>query len=110
MPDLPTRIRRYRKAAGLSQIALARALGISGPSVNEWESGKSRPSIERLPDLAQILGCDVADLVENRPDPLAAERAALMAATRDADRATLVLLAEIATRMVASQPKRTTDT
>lgn len=102
MSDISDRIRRFRTGAGLSQVALASALGIKGPSVAEWESGKSKPAISRLPDLAQALGCTVDDLLGTNDDPLAAERAFLIAATAGADRPTLVLLTEIAKRMVAA--------
>lgn len=36
------KIRRLREERGISQIALARACNVKQPSVNDWESGKTK--------------------------------------------------------------------
>jgi CheY-like chemotaxis protein len=41
--DLPEKIRTIRKLRGYSQEELARQLGVSFPTVNAWERGKSTP-------------------------------------------------------------------
>ena len=43
-------------------VELARALGLTQPSIANWESGKTSPSIERLPDIAKALGVTMEDL------------------------------------------------
>ncbi|MBQ7223383.1 MAG: helix-turn-helix transcriptional regulator [Erysipelotrichaceae bacterium] len=43
-----------RKKAGMSQVDLADALGISRQSVSKWETGESNPDITRLADLARV--------------------------------------------------------
>lgn len=50
-------IRVARTAAGLSQVALALAVGVSQPSVCRWEGGCNRPTIGawfRLCDLLEL--------------------------------------------------------
>lgn len=52
--DISAKLRAIRDARGLSQEELARQLGVSFPTVNSWERGKSQPyprhvhAIERL--------------------------------------------------------------
>ena len=45
-----------RKRAGMSQIDLADALGVSRQSVSKWETGEANPEIAKLPQLAAVLG------------------------------------------------------
>lgn len=39
----PRMVQRLRKRLGLSQMALARLLKVSGPAVAQWEAGNSKP-------------------------------------------------------------------
>ena len=48
-----------RKKAGLSQLDLADALGVSRQSVSKWETGESNPDITKLPALAKALGVSI---------------------------------------------------
>ena len=48
-----------RKKAGLSQAALAAAIGAGQSSVSAWESGTSYPSADKLPVIADTLGCTI---------------------------------------------------
>lgn len=41
--DWPAYLRAFRSRAGLSQVALANALGVSRRTVEEWEGGRNRP-------------------------------------------------------------------
>jgi transcriptional regulator with XRE-family HTH domain len=56
-------LRSAREMAGLSQTALAGALGISHDKIQKWERGASIPA-ERLRELARALGCRPGDLLE----------------------------------------------
>lgn len=49
------KIRQLRKEKGLTQDALAEALGISRQAVAKWESGQSAPATENLLKLAALL-------------------------------------------------------
>ena len=47
-------IKRLRLARGVSQVALARALGVTKQCVSNWENGNVLPSIEMLSCLADV--------------------------------------------------------
>lgn len=51
---LGEKIRRCRKAKGLSQQRLAEELGIQYQSVQDWERGKTRPSLDKVVRLCEI--------------------------------------------------------
>ena len=55
-------LRRARRAAGLTQRALAERLGYSEKSVSKWEAGHGLPSSELLPTLADLLGTRIDEL------------------------------------------------
>jgi transcriptional regulator with XRE-family HTH domain len=57
------KIRQARENAGLTQKQLAEALGLDQSAVSNWETGKSEPVINNLRRLADILGCNPADLL-----------------------------------------------
>lgn len=52
-----------RKKKGLSQEDVAKALGVSGPAVSMWETGKTAPRMPMLKRLAALYGCTVDDLL-----------------------------------------------
>ena len=52
---LGEKIMYSRKRAGMSQIDLADALGVSRQSVSKWETGEANPEISKLPQLAEVL-------------------------------------------------------
>ena len=58
-------IKSKRKKRGLSQLALAKRLGITQGAVSQWETGISTPSIVLLPKLASVLQCKIDDLLED---------------------------------------------
>ena len=58
------RIRELRKKANLTQSQLSKCLGIDTSAVSLWETGKSMPTADKLPDLAKILGCTIDELFE----------------------------------------------
>ena len=51
-----------RKAAGLTQVTLAQALGVSQSSIAAWEAGSYYPTADKLPASAAALGCTIDDL------------------------------------------------
>lgn len=56
------RVAELRKARGMSQTALARALDVVPATVAAWESGRNVPRTEMLPQLAKIFGCTIDEL------------------------------------------------
>lgn len=55
---------KYRKACNLTQIELAKALGVGKATVGMWETGDRKPDIIKLKKLASILGCTTDELLE----------------------------------------------
>lgn len=51
-------VKELRKKAGLQQKELAIAIGVSRPTVSEWESNKKDPSKDRLKKLSEYFGVD----------------------------------------------------
>lgn len=78
---LAERLRQLRKQAGLSQKALAERLGISGPAIAQWETGRHRPDLRWLPKLASLLNCQISDLRPDLLHPLAGTASSSVAAT-----------------------------
>ena len=57
-------IRDIRKESGLTQEQLAEALGVSQRSISRWETGKTMPDYSLLPNICEVLGITVAELLE----------------------------------------------
>ena len=51
-------VKELRKKKGIQQKELALDIGVSRPTVSEWESNKKDPSGERLQKLAEYFGVD----------------------------------------------------
>ena len=63
------RIKKARLAAGLSQKKVAETLGVSAPTVSEWESGKKFPAGKNLLELSRLLSCSTDYLLGQSNDP-----------------------------------------
>ena len=57
-------IKKRRIELGLSTSQLAEYLGVTRQTIENWESGKKKPSIDRLPFLAVELNCTLDELFE----------------------------------------------
>ena len=53
------KINELRNKNNITQLALAKELGVSRSSVNAWEMGISMPTIDRLIDIAQYFHVSV---------------------------------------------------
>lgn len=60
------RITELRKAAGLSQLDISRALDISRQAVSKWENDTSSPDVLNLIKLADLLDTEVEYLATGR--------------------------------------------
>lgn len=58
-------IRSKRMLLNLTQDHLAEQLNVGRTTVAMWETGKAKPRADKLPEIAKILKCDVADLFES---------------------------------------------
>jgi len=67
---LGQRIRELRERQGMSQVALARALGASINAINMLEVGSTRaPHIDRLIAIADLFNVSIDYLVGRADDP-----------------------------------------
>lgn len=55
-------IQKIRMRRGMSQAALAEAIGVDSSTVAKWESGGVYPRAQLLPQLAEILSCTIDEL------------------------------------------------
>jgi len=62
---LGQKIAQQRKAKGLTQEALAEALGVTAQAVSKWENDLTCPDITLLPKLAQLLETSIDALLAN---------------------------------------------
>ena len=67
-PGIGQRVRKYRKANGLSQEQLAEQVSISLTHMSHIETANTKLSLQVLADLALALGVSVDDLLFDRPD------------------------------------------
>ena len=65
---LGEKITLLRKEKNLTQIDLAKKLGIKHPSLNAWEKNKKTPTIPLLKKLSQIFDISVDTLIFDEKD------------------------------------------
>ena len=61
---LGTRIAELRKQHGMTQLELAEKMGVTDKAVSKWERDLSCPDINSLPNLAEVLGVSVEELMQ----------------------------------------------
>ena len=61
-------IAELRKEKGMTQLELAEKMGVTDKAVSKWERDLSCPDINSLPNLAEILGVTVDDLMQIKKD------------------------------------------
>ena len=74
-------VKELRKKAGIQQKELAISIGVSRPTVSDWEANKKDPSGDRLKKLAEYFGVDelvilgkgVIDLTDEQQTPRTVE-------------------------------------
>lgn len=59
-------IKKLREQKGITQMQLAVALKVSRGSVAMWETGRAYPRAEMLPAIAQLLGCTIDELYDEK--------------------------------------------
>lgn len=70
MTNVGIRISELRKAKNMTQMELADKMGISFQAVSNWERGNSMPDISKLPELAQLFGVTVDEILGEKSDLL----------------------------------------
>ncbi|MDR0889127.1 MAG: helix-turn-helix domain-containing protein [Oscillospiraceae bacterium] len=71
--SLGKRISAHRKRLGLTQEQLAERIGVTPQAVSKWENNLSCPDISLLPELAEIFGVSIDDLLGRNAPPRAYE-------------------------------------
>ena len=65
--EFANRLCAYRKAAGLSQEALAAKIGVSRQAVSKWERAETSPDTDNLIQLARLYGVTLDALLNLQP-------------------------------------------
>lgn len=68
VPQFGPNLRRIRQAKGLSQAALAEAVGLAQNHVSDLERGDSQPYLGLVAKLAEALKIKVDKFLEKIPD------------------------------------------
>lgn len=80
--EIGIRIRKYRKACGMTQEELARQIGVTKSRVSNWEQGLNRPDADILALLCRALQVSPSELLDvhlTEDEPNEHERALLRA-------------------------------
>lgn len=70
-------LKKYRKAAGLTQVQCSKALDRPQSFMSDVESGTRRLDIVQLRDLCKVLGIGLPDLIAEFEKSLSAAEAAI---------------------------------
>ncbi len=65
---LGTMIAELRKQHGMTQLELAEKMGVTDKAVSKWERDLSCPDINSLPNLAEIFGVSVEELMQTKKE------------------------------------------
>ncbi len=63
MKDIGERIREQRKKNGITQEAMAKALGVTAQAVSKWENGQNAPDISMIMPICGFLGIGADELL-----------------------------------------------
>ena len=61
-------LKRYMERKEISQKELAKIVGVSAPTLNEWVKAKKFPRIDKVEILANYFGCLKSDLIEEKTE------------------------------------------
>ena len=70
--DIGEKIQKLRREKGLSQEALAEALGVSRQSVSKWESGAVLPDTDKIIAMSELFGISTDFLLKGDFTPVTA--------------------------------------
>lgn len=56
-------IKAARVNAGLTQAVFAKAVGVGVKTVQNWEAGVSSPRADKMPEICNVLGCKIEDII-----------------------------------------------
>ena len=65
--NIPRLVRELRKRTGLTQEKFAAKLGVTFPTINRWENGRTKPSplaMQKIEELLRKMGDSGTDLLK----------------------------------------------
>lgn len=68
MEKVGRKISELRKKCNMTQMELADKMGISYQAVSNWECGKSMPDITKIPELAELFGITMDELLGEKSE------------------------------------------
>lgn len=57
-------IRELRKRKNLTQSQLAKLVDVDQTAISQWETGRTKPTIDNLVLLSNILDCEIKDILD----------------------------------------------
>ncbi len=60
-------IKSARKKLGITQEELAEKINVTRQAVSNWENGKTEPDLDTISSIAEVLGIDSYELINNSP-------------------------------------------
>jgi transcriptional regulator with XRE-family HTH domain len=108
VPD--NRLRALRRKAGLTQLELAEATGVSQPAISQLENGTRTLDLPWMRLFARVLKCSPADLLDETDNPYLLDEHEMALVTRyraadDHDRERLERVAEALVPLPANDRK-----
>lgn len=67
-------ISETRKAKGMTQLELAQKLNVTDKAVSKWERDLSCPDVNFLPQLAEVMGLTLEELMQGQKQNQPAEQ------------------------------------
>lgn len=97
-----TRIKNKRKSVALTQEQMSELLHVSVGYVSQIERGYTKPNLEMLSSISEVLNCDIAELVSNvtieKDSFLNYEINSLLSASSSRQKQIILEIAEIITK------------
>ena len=63
-----TKLKAFRTANRYKLKDIAEVAGVSVQAVQQWESGETKPSIDKLVNVARFYGCTIDELIGDEDD------------------------------------------
>lgn len=52
----------FRKKKGFTQSHIAKEIGVTQQTYSKWETGKSKPTIDKIPKISKVLEIPITSL------------------------------------------------
>ena len=60
------KIKHFREKANISQADLSKVLDVDRSTISKWETGAANPPASKIPQIANVLRCNIEDLFEEK--------------------------------------------